>query len=143
MNEIREVVLGFCAAAVFLGALSIISPGGSSKKPIKYILSLIFLASCVTLFLGAGKITAGQIPTEVAPCSGVAKMGAIQAEYLCRAVLADNGISFNKVCAETNINESGDIYINVVRVYSSNKGEEIEEVIKKKLTVKHVEVINE
>lgn len=143
MNGIKEIILGFCAAAVFLGALSIIAPSAAERKSVKYVLSLVFLACCVTLFSGVGRISLKSGGTSATDYKNLIAMGNTQAEYICCAALKDANIPYEKVCADTNIDESGDIYINEIKVYSSYNGEEIKQTIKKTVQTKSVEVINE
>lgn len=141
MNGLKSIALGFCAAAVFLGALSFLAPSGNMKKSVKYAFSLVFLVFCIGLFAVFGKVT--KIECEI-PETAVKTSGAdTYAAYLCGAVMKDADLSYKKITANTNINENGDIYINELRIETAEPPERVKQAVESKLEVVKLEVVNE
>lgn len=141
LSAVKEACLGFCAAAVFLGALSYIAPSGNMKPAVKYVFSLVFLLFGIGLFVGLGSISKTEIKVPAVNYSP--ESSNTVAVYLCGAVLSDAGISYKKITAETTKTPGGDIYISILRIYTEEDSENVASAIKEKLEVKNVEVINE
>ncbi len=141
MNAIKEIVLGFCASALFLGIMLAISADGATQKTVRYALSVIFLASLLASFSGK-KISLPSVSVSARQDSAIAA-AQIAAESYSAAVLSDNGIDFRKVEAKVNKNASEDIYISKITVYSAAEPEKAEQVIRATIQAKTVEVLNE
>jgi len=142
MKEILQAILGFCAAAIFIGAISLLAPAKSMSKPTKYVISLVFIVTSVSLFsvIGTQKITAFSNNT---PTVQGEKILSYQTEYLCGALLKDNGIPYQKISINTNIDKDDSIYISVITVYSSAEPSRIERIIKEAFETERVEVVND
>lgn len=143
MNSILQILLGFCAAAVFIGAISMLTPASVMEKPTKFVISLVFTVVVVTLFSSIKTVDL-QLPaasSNVEETSG--EMFDFQVEYLCSALLDDNNITYNKISAKTNIKSDGDIYIREIIVYSSQEPKKITSIIKEAFSAERVDVINE
>lgn len=141
INELKNMALGFCAAAVFLGALSFFAPSGNMKKPVKYAFSLVFLLFCTGLFSVFGKFS-GKIP-ETPAVQADTGISESYAEYLCEAVMKDAGLSYKKITVKTNINENGGIYISEIRIITAEPKAAVEKAVKSQLETEKLEVVNE
>ncbi|MBQ0084452.1 MAG: hypothetical protein KBS52_06805 [Clostridiales bacterium] len=141
ISGFKSIALGFCAAAIFFGALSFLAPSGNMKKSVRYAFSLVFLVFCIGLFSAFGKLD--EIKLEMPQVSVSAASGNAYAEYLCGAVLKDAGITYKKITANTNIKENGDIYINKIRIETEERPDIVERRIREKLEAEKVEVVNE
>lgn len=139
MNTLMQFFYGFCAAAVFLGFLSMLSPEGTMKKSVKYGFAVTFLCVCVTLFMGLNGISFKNEKRTESKISTSNTLAEKQVEYICAAALTDNKIPFSEIKA--NIKEAEGIYINEITVYSDFDKEKTEAVIKNTLEVKEVEII--
>ncbi len=142
METVKNIVLGFCTAAVFLGALGFLAPEGGTKKSVKYAISLIFLCSTVALFTGLGKISLPNAKNNE-PKVEYYGMGEAAVKTYVEAALKDEKIEYKKISVETNITEGGDIYIKKITVYSSGNAKRIIGIIKNTVQTENVEVINE
>ncbi len=139
MNTLMQFFYGFCAAAVFLGFLSMLSPEGAMKKSVKYGFAITFLCVCVTLFMGLNGISFKYEQKTGSQINTSNTLAEKQVEYICAAALTDNKIPFSEIKA--NIKEADGIYINEITVYSDFDKEKTEAVIKNTLEVKEVEII--
>ena len=48
MNALNSFITAVCAACVIIGAAYLICPDGSMQKPVKYVLSLVFIAVIIS-----------------------------------------------------------------------------------------------
>lgn len=142
MNNILEAILGFCAAAIFIGAVSVLSPERNMSRPTKYVISLVFIVVSVSLFSVFGKAQIPTVNSNVSPDVQANDMLVYQTEYLCAALLRDNGIAAEKILVNTNIGSDGDIYISKITVYSNEDSQRIVQVVKSAFVTERVEVIN-
>lgn len=144
MASVKQILIGFSAAAIFIGALTVLYPSGVMKKSVKYAFSLIFLCICVSLFCVALKIDiSAEIPTVSYNTDGVLAASDLQAKFLCEKLLKDREIPYKKVTVKTNIDDAGSIYINSITVYTDCQKEKVYKVLEGLIDVKQVTVIYE
>lgn len=142
MKEILQAILGFCAAAIFIGAVSLLAPAKNMSKPTKYVISLVFIVTTVSLFSVIGSTKTPVFSKTTNTIQGE-EILSYQTEYLCGALLKDNGIPYQKISVNTNIEQDGSIYISVITVYSNAEPSRIEGIIKEAFETERVEVIND
>ncbi len=144
MEAIKQILIGFSSAAIFIGALTQLYPSGSINKTVKYAISLLFLCICVTLFSAVGKVKINlDVPTQTTQSQSVTSAADAQARYLCGVLLSENGINYKKIEVSTNINDSGSIYINSITVYTDCEENRVKEILQKAVDLKQVTVVYE
>lgn len=144
METLKQILIGFSAAAIFIGALTGLYPSGNINKSVKYAISLLFLCVCVTLFSAVLKVKINiEIPTVKTDTASVTAAADIQARYLCESLLTDNKITYKKVAVDTNIDEFGSIYINSITVYTDCEEDKVREIFEKTVDADVVKVIYE
>lgn len=144
METLKQILIGFSAAAVFIGALTQLYPSGNIQKSVKYAVSLLFLCICVTLFSAVMKVKIDvELPSVEADTASVTAAADLQAEYLCKTLLSENEISYKKVAIDTNIDENGSIYINSITVYTDCEENKVREILEKTVDADVVTVIYE
>ena len=142
MESIKQILIGFSAAAIFIGSLSVLFPTGSIRKTVKYAVSLLFLCICVALFCAALKIEINVDLPDTKTLSANALVSAnVQAEYLCKILLDENSITYKKVAVNTNIDKNNNIYINSITVYTDYNESAVLDVLKKVVDEKRVRVV--
>ena len=109
MNALNSFITAVCAACVIIGAAYLICPDGSMQKPVKYVLSLVFIAVIISAVPIAREKTEDELLI-----SG--------AEYVYGSVLKKAGVNFNKITVCTDKTESGGISIIKIAV-STNEPE--------------------
>ncbi len=118
MSAVISFIVSLCAACVFIGALHIICPDGVMQKPVKYILSLVFLVVVIT---SAGISLAGadlNIDFGASPEVSAQSLDAAAARYVYAAALTNYGINFSEITVCTDKSDDGSIIITKVIVYS-------------------------
>lgn len=144
MEAIKQILIGFSAAAIFIGALTQLYPSGNINKSVKYAISLLFLCVCVTLFSVVGKVKINlDIPSQNTKSQSVTAAADVQAKYLCGVLLEENGINYKKIEVSTNINDTGSIYINSITVYTDCEEDRVKEILQKTVDLKQVTVVYE
>ncbi len=124
MNGIKELALIFCAASVLSGGLRLLG-GGALQKSAGYILSLIMLTS-VVIAIGRTDIDFN-ISVEQSSASATdaeESMSEYQAEYICKRLLDEKGIIYEKITADATKTDDGGIVINEITIKGADKGEE-------------------
>lgn len=122
MNALNSFITAVCAACVIIGAAYLICPDGSMQKPVKYVLSLVFIAviisavpiACVKFDLNFNAYEYSEKTEDELLISG--------AEYVYGSVLKKAGVNFNKITVCTDKTESGGISIIKIAV-STNEPE--------------------
>lgn len=143
MNSLSAVLTAFCAACVFIGALYILCPEGIMSKPVKYVLSLVFLVSVIAsagLVKGKGDVS---LPTFSEQTVDTEELDAANAELFFSYALRLGGIDFSKISVYTDKSDSGSISISKVLIYSQHTKEEILRVLGTAAEKTEVEIINE
>ena len=141
MKNISQIVLGLSAAAIFIGAMFILSPSGSTNKSVRYVFALTFLCTCIGLFAGVSGVKFDFTTQNKAPDYTTAKkLTEHQAEYICAAALSDKNISFDKILVSTDIDESSGIFISNIEVYSAANDQLIKKIINETVLTKEVTV---
>ena len=142
METLKQVLVGFSAAAIFIGALTQLYPSGSMKKTVKYAFSLLFLCICVTLFATALRLDIRvDLPDTASVSADITAAANAQAEYLCETLLKENEIDYKKVIVNTNIDENGGIYINSITVYTDCDSGKVREIFEKMVDGKRVTIV--
>ncbi len=141
MGVFAQFVLGISAAAIFIGALFMILPGGAMQKSVRYVCSLVFICVCVTAFLKLGrvefKVNSEKYEVDM---SRAISLTNTQAQYICAAVLESADIKYEKISVNTDKDEQNSIFINSITVYSSADAKLIERTIRQSMEVKTVKV---
>lgn len=146
MEEIKGVVLGFCAASLVLGAVYMLrAEKTATEKSVRFAFAIIFL--CITV-LSVAKITGVKINTKQVfnnkeYMSGYAELYSSSAKLVAEAALFDSGIDFEKISVLADKSESGSIFIKRVTVQSPQNPEKIKACILSVIETNEVEVINE
>ncbi len=144
MGTLKQVLIGFSAAAIFIGALTLLYPSGKMEKSVKYAFSLIFLCACVSLFCVALKIDISfDLPTISYNADGIKSAAQAQSEFLCEKLLDDYEIPYKKIDVQTNIDATGSIYINRITVYTDCEKEKVYKSLEGLIDAKQVTVIYE
>ena len=144
METLKQILIGFSAAAIFIGALTQLYPSGNISKSVKYAVSLLFLCICVALFTAVGKVEIDlEIPKVKTENTAVTAAANVQANYLCEALLKENNINYKKITATTNISNEGSIYINSITVYTDCDEQRVKEIFEKAIDKARVFVIYE
>ncbi len=144
MGNLKQVLIGFSAAAVFIGALTMLYPSGKMEKSVKYAFSLIFLCACVSLFCVALKIDISlELPTVSYNTDSIKSAAETQSEFLCKKLLNECKIPYKKIRVQTNIDETGSIYINRITVYTDCEKEKVYKSLEGLIDAKQVTVIYE
>ncbi len=143
MNYVSAFLISFCAAAVFIGALYMLCPDGAMSKPVKYLLSLVFLLSVISV---AG-ITVKNVDLELDFSSpkaiDAAALEISSAEYVYSFALNSAGIEFSRIEIFTDKSDDSSISINKVIIYSGCERQKIIDALGEATKNIEVEVINE
>ena len=142
MSYINTFLISFCAAAVFIGALYMLCPDGAMQKPIKYLLSLLFLLSVISV---AG-ITVKNAELNLdftLPQTDSTDLEIKNAEYVYAFALRNADIGFREIEIFTTKTENGSININKVIIYSEHTKEAVLEVLGEAAKNIEVEIVNE
>lgn len=143
MNFLSSVLITFCAACVFIGALYMLCPDGVMSKPVKYILGLCFL---ITVISAAG-ITVKtpdidfSLPETVT--EDTESLEIASAEYVYSYLLTAANIDFSQITVCTDKSDDGSIIINKVIIRSDCQREKIIEALGEAAKNHEVEIINE
>lgn len=142
MNYILSFFAAFCAASVFIGGLFMLCPEGTMTKPVKYILSLVFL---LTVISAAGitvrnsdfkfEFTSPQIESD--------ELEVNSAKFVYGYTLKKAGINYSDIEIFTTKTENGSISINKVIIYSEHTKEAVLEALGEAAKNIEVEIVNE
>ena len=124
MEWIKQLAAVFCAVCILTGAMELLHDG-ALKKSMNFILALILLVCVVGAVSGTrwsldfdyNKAEASKTKTEEA-------ISEYQAEYICRSLLNDKGIAFEKITAKANKTADGSIIISEIKIKGSDRAEE-------------------
>ena len=139
MSWLNSFLTSVCASMILIGALYLISPDGSMAKPVRYVLSLCFLAIIVSFApLGAARF---DFDYKAEQFSGKSEAELITdaAVYVYKQALTAAGI--NTVC--TDKSENGSISITKILIYSNEPDYKIREALADAAKNYEVVVINE
>lgn len=143
MNFLSSVLITFCAACVFIGALYMLCPDGVMSKPVKYILGLCFL---ITVISAAGitvktPVIDFSLPETVT--EDTESLEIASAEYVYSYLLTAANIDFSQITVCTDKSDDGSIIINKVIIRSDCQREKIIEALGEAAKNHEVEIINE
>ena len=143
MSGLTSFLTSLCAACVFIGAVHLICPDGNLGKPVKYVLSLVFL---VTVISAAGLLKGGfntDISFESSAAASDEGLKAAAARYVYGQALRSSEINFSEITVCTDKNEDGSIVISKVIIYSDADKERIRAALGSAAENIEVEIINE
>lgn len=143
MSYLTEIVAAFCVVCVFIGALFMLCPEGKLSKSVKYVLSLVFLVSVMSVAgMGRGKINFDfnfnqpvNLQTE--------QIDNLNLRLGVEELLRKNGINFEEIEVFTDKLENGGISINKVIIRSDCEKEKIFAALADIKDLIEVEVIDE
>ena len=137
MSAVSSLFTAFCVTSVFIGALFMIAPEGNMSKSVKYVLSLAFLLSLVTV-VSFGKSEQKIQVDNIENGISYEEISVVNARLVYSETLRQSGINFSFIEVFTDKNENGDIKIIKVVV----KTEESEERVRSALSevCKNIEV---
>lgn len=140
MEGFTQFAAGFCIVCIITGAISVIVPEGSFKKPIKYIISLCFIAVVFgfALNINPNDFEIKKSETEALSESAVE----LNLKQTFSLALTQNGINFSEIEVLTDKSVNDSISIIEVVVYTSASRDEVCRVIEETEQIK-VSVINE
>ena len=142
MSYINTFLISFCAAAVFIGALYMLCPDGAMQKPIKYLVSLLFLLSVISV---AG-ITVKNAELNLdftLPQTDSTDLEIKNAEYVYAFALRNADIGFREIEIFTTKADDGGIIINKVIVHSDCERQKIVDALSEATKNIEVEVVND
>ncbi len=143
MQFFTQLITSFCASCVFMGALFILCPEGALKKPVKYLLGLVFIIS-VTASAG---ITVRRANFDFTPPESEfydeTELKTAGAEYVYAYALEASGINFKKITVLTNKAEDGSIIINKIVINSDCERGKILEALGEAAKNYEVETVHE
>ena len=118
MSGLSAFLTALCTACVFIGAVHLICPDGTLEKPVKYVLSLVFI---VTIISAAGFLKGGfntDITFNTAAEVSDEELKAASARYVYGQLLKSGEIIFSEITDCTDKTEDGSIVISKVIIYS-------------------------
>lgn len=142
MTRLSDFFITFCVSAIFIGALTIICPGGQISKSVKYILSLVFtlliISSAVKLDFDLN------LTTDTDAINSHAEvLDTKSAEYVYSQCLNAAQLEFSKISVLTNKTDDDRIVISKVLIYSKEEKSKILSALSVVAQNFEVEVINE
>lgn len=143
MNYITSLLTSLCACLILIGVLFIICPDGVMSKSVKYILSLIFLISVISV-AGIGVSDQGKsfdFKTEASVDSSDFEIQNARLVYM--ETLKKSGLEFKEITVLTDKSEDGSIVINKIIVNSFCEKEKIINALSEIAKTAEVEVIDE
>ena len=131
MEWIKGLAGVFSGACVMAGAMELLCDG-ALKKSVSFILSLILLLSVVGAVGGKRlRLELDYGGYESAESGVELEVSEYQAEYICRSLLNDKGITFEKIGVKANKTDDGGIIISEIKIKGSDRGEEaVSEILK-------------
>ena len=143
MSGLSTFLTSLCAASVFIGAVHLICPDGNMGKPVKYVLSLVFL---VTVISAAGLLKGGistDISFDAAAEVSDEELKTASAKYVYEQALKSNKINFTEITVCTDKTEDAGIVISKVIIFSDCAEERIRAALGEAAQNIEVEIVNE
>lgn len=142
MGGFVSFATAFCAACIFIGALSAVSPERAMSKPVKYVLSLAFIAAVIG---AAGMINKTDLDFNEPSAELFASydMQTAAAEYAYAYALKSADINFSEITVCTDKSDDGSIIITKVIIYSDANESEIRRALSTAAENYEVEIKNE
>lgn len=142
MGGLLSFAVAFSAGCVFIGALLMICPDGVMAKPVKYILSLVFLLIIIASASGIGGLDF-KIP-ETGDTEAIENdIQVTAAQYVYARALNSAGVNFEKITVCTDKSSDGSIVISKVIIVSDGEPQRIIEALDVAAKSYEVEIINE
>lgn len=143
MNSFSSFITAFCVACILIGCLYIICPEGKLSKPLKYILSLLF----VVIIISSSKLIVINKNVKLAlPETNNTDYEELQlssAKYLYSYTLKSQSINFKEIYFYTDKSEDGSIVINKVVIITDCEKESVLNTLGELSKAREVEIINE
>lgn len=118
MSGFSSFLISLCAACVFIGALHMICPDGVMADSVKYLLSVVFLVSV----LSVSALPLGHFSPEPFHVQENAEsetdLTVAAAKYVYTAALQNAGINFREITVCTDKSEDGSIIISKLIIRS-------------------------
>ena len=125
MNGFQSAVCALCAALILIGALCLLTPGGTMGKPVKSVISLVFLISVLAACLPAFRGFSPEIIFRTEAAADAGDLTATNAEYVFREVLQKQDIPFSKITVRTDKTDDGGISISKVIIVTACEEETV------------------
>ena len=143
MSGLTSFLTSLCAACVFIGAMHLICPDGNLGKPVKYVLSLVFL---VTVISAAGLLKGGfdtDISFEASAAASEEELKTATARYVYEQALKNSEINFTEITVCTDKMPDGSIVISKVIIYSDCDKQRVLAALGESAENIEVEIVNE
>ena len=143
MSGLSAFLTTLCTSCVFIGAVHLICPDGTLEKPVKYVLSLVFI---VTIISAAGFLKGGfntDITFNTAAEVSDEELKAASARYVYGQLLKSGEINFNEITVCTDKTEDGSIVISKVIIYSDCDKQGVLAALGEAAKNLEVEIVNE
>lgn len=142
MGGFVSFATAFCAACIFIGALSAAAPEKAMSKPVKYVLSLAFTAAVIGAagMIDKTDLDFNEFSGEISVSSD---MQTAAAEYAYAYALKSADINFSEITVCTDKTDDGSIIITKVIIYSDGNESEIRRALSTAAENYEVEIKNE
>ncbi len=141
MEYVKTIILSFCVASVFIGILYTITPDGNISKSVKYLLSLAFLVTVISV--GKADNTGVEFPEFQVSQSEVDSLLVENARLTYSEALKKSNINFSSITVFTNKDENGDIKIIRVEIETKESAEVVKQALGEVSAAAEVIIINE
>lgn len=130
MEHIRNIAIAFCAAAIFTGAVGLLS-GRTLEKSIRYITALILLCTVLTSIVGADwNLEVNSPDTKVPKTETLEALSIYEAEYLITELLRQHTVNFEKITVTSTKTEDDCIIINEIAIKGADDRKKTESALK-------------
>lgn len=142
MSRVSAFLSAFCVSAVFIGGLYMLCPEGALSKSLKYILSLTFLLTVITV----GGITVKNADIDIdfsSPEISTVTLDNSTAKFVIGYLLEKANIEFSEIEIFTDNSETQSISINKVVIYTAASKESVLNALGEAVKNTEVEIIND
>ncbi len=130
MEFVRNVAVAFCSAAVFTGAVTLVS-GHRLEKSMRYITALILLCTVLSSFAKTDlNFTAYSANTHKSESRVLEAVSIYEAEYLVAELMRQHTLNFEKIAVTSTKNQDGCIIINEISIKGADDRKKTESVLK-------------
>lgn len=129
MNVFNSFITSVCAACVIIGAAYLICPNGNMQKPVKYVLSLVFISIIISVTPLAHIKPDFNFHEYEYSRKTENELLISGAEYVYGAALKKAGVNFNKITVCTDKTENGGISITKIVVLTNEPEYKVKEVL--------------
>lgn len=137
----KATVTAFCVLTAVLSLLSLISRKGSTEKCVRFVFSLVFALSLISVISDADFSSLPDFKaTEEYTAEGGGTANAVS-EKIVGTILRENGIDYERIEAECSTDEFGNVTVEKVTVYTDCDGETVKKTITENTVIKEVETV--